>query len=159
MAGFSIWWKCFGAVLLPKLFCVSVQINPGLWISLGPWGTLLLVHWAQCKQPTRLFQNLKAEQTFYSVSLPLLFFTHRSQAILSGDISASRALPGWTFHPHEGLWKRSGLRGSFLVFFLKKLASVPERKGVTCGTIVFLLPGWIRYLHGSVIHRASCIDQ
>ena len=62
--------------------CVSVQINLGLLISLGPLGALLFVHWAQCKQPTRLFQDLKAEQTFYSVSLSLLLFTRRSQAIL-----------------------------------------------------------------------------
>lgn len=123
---------------MPKLFCVSVQINPGLWISLGPLGALLLVHWAQCKQPTRLFQDLKAEQTFYSLSLPFTFHTPQSGHPLRRHF-CKLSSPRLNLPPTQRTLKVLRVVWFFFGLFLKKHASVPEREGVSCGKIVFLL--------------------
>lgn len=48
------------------------QIKPGLWVSSGLWGAFLLSR-AQHKHSTGSFEDLKAEQTFYSGLSALTF--------------------------------------------------------------------------------------
>lgn len=115
---------------MPKLFCVSVQINLGLWISLGPWGALLLVHWAQCKQPARLFQDLKAEQTLFSLITSFTFHTPQSGHPLRRHFCKPSS-PTLNLPPTRRTLKALRVAWFFFVFFffLKKTCQCPGEGG------------------------------
>lgn len=108
--------KHCGVVPLPKLCCVSMQINLGLRISLGLCGAFL-VHWEQCKHSARSFKDFEAKQTFSS-DLPSFAFKHAAgmgQRSEDSFCTAGSSKPT-TFTPMKHFERAQGCMVLSLVF-------------------------------------------